>query len=146
MKLRNLWMPSLAILAVSLCGCGSVPVQAVAPGPTDAQASTAPMGGQYVLYRATGLDHAPSPSVERVWVVTASRGERMGFRWVADKSHLYDAFGAYHLEAFIGRQVRDLGTFNDHDSKYIWAGSDTDMNGYFRHAAEQKGFQAWTLQ
>jgi len=145
MKLQSLWMPSLATLALFVCGCGSVPVQAVVPGPTDAQMSTAPQGGQYVLYHATGFDHAPSPSIERVWVVTASRGQRIGFRWVIDESHRYDAFGAYHLEAFIDGQVRDLGAFNDHDSKYIWAGSDTDMNGYFRHNAERRGLQIMTL-
>jgi len=139
-------MPVLATLTAFTCGCGSIPVQAIAPGSSDTLVSTAPEGGQYVLYRATGFDHAPAPAIERVWAVTAPRGERLGFRWVTDTAHAYDAFGGYHLEAFIGGQVRDLGTFNDHDSKYVWAGSDTDLNGYFRHAGEHRTLQILTLQ
>jgi hypothetical protein len=146
MKLRDLRMPILAVLVALVGGCGGTAVQAIAPGSTETQTGTVPQGGQYVLYRATGFDHDPAPTVERLWVVTAPRGTKLGFKWATDKGHQWDAFGANHLEAFAGGQIRDLGTYTDRDSKYVWAGADTDMTGYFRHAASQRNLRIVTMQ
>jgi len=145
MKLQYLWMPLLAISTTLVCGCNSIPVEAVAPGPSETQEATTTLGGQYVLYKATGFDHAPAPVIERLWAVTAPSGAKVGFRWATDRSHLYDAFGANHLEAYINGNVRDLGTFDDHDVKYVWAGVDTDLTSYFRQQREQKDLQTMSL-
>jgi hypothetical protein len=140
MKFRLASIIALLTLTTLLAGCGSGNVQAVAPAHQERLIGTAPESGQYSLYRATGLDQNAEPTLEKIWSVSASRGQRLGFQWVVDKAHQWDPQGGFHLIAFAGRESRDLGGFIERDVKYAWAGNSDDVMGYFHGKAVAHDF------
>jgi hypothetical protein len=140
MKFRVAIAGTLMTLTTLLAGCGGGNVQAVAPAHQEKLIGTAQESGQYSLYRATGLDQNNEPTLEKIWSVSVSRGQRLGFHWVVDKSHEWDLQGGFHLIAFAGRESRDLGGFNDRDVKYAWAGNSDDVMGYFHGKAMNSEF------
>ena len=141
MKISHAAMTALMTLAAALCagcGLGSGNVQAVAPAPQDRMSSIASESGPFNLYRAVGTDQDSSPVVEKIWTVSVSRGERVGFHWRTDKVQEWAPAGGLHLIAYAGGQTRDLGGFDSRDTKYVWAGNTDDVLGYFHgRSAEQ---------
>ena len=147
MNFGNLRVPALALGLMLLTGCasGTGGVEAVAPSGQDTIVGRAPDGGQYVLYKATGFQGG-HPVVERIWTANVSRSEDMGFRWVSNPLTRYQSGGGFHLVAFAGGQSRDLGSFTNRDVKYLWAGTNTDIAGYFQDKANAAMMQTVTLQ
>lgn len=132
--MKSCSVSAIALLSLTaiLSGCGfGGTVQAVAPAHEEHLTTTAPESGSYSLYRATGLDQNVDPVVEKIWAVSVSRGQRLGFRWVVDKAQEWDPQGGFHLIAFAGGETRDLGSFVNRDMKYAWANASDDVLGYF---------------
>ena len=138
----------LGVAVAVLGGCGGAPsgVHAVAPGTTDQLVSVAPNSGLYTLYRATGYVEQRDQHVEPVWSVRVAQGQKLGFRWVAQNDQKWDGHGALHLVAFAGGETRDMGTFENRDMKYLWAGSNGDVTGYLQGKEMEKVGQTLTLQ
>jgi hypothetical protein len=140
-------MPMLALLLALGSGCAQTnSVPASAPGYAQNMVGAAPETGSYVLYRTVGLDQSDKPTYEKVWSVSAQKGERLGFRWVTDEAHRWDKSGAFHLVAFADGDVRDLGPIIVRDTKYVWASADVDLNAYFHHEGGQKMMRTLTMQ
>ena len=139
---------AVATLGLALLGgCGgSGGVHAVAPGTQDQLVGVAPSTGDYSLYRATGFSENHDTHVEPVWSVHVDQGQKIGFRWAADEAHKYDAQGGYHLIAFAGGEARDMGAFVTRDMKYVWAGSNGDVTGYFHGKGVSDTMKTLTLQ
>lgn len=137
MKLRHITAASLMTMTALLAGCGGGNVQAVAPGPQERLSSVAPESGQYHLYRATNTDQGGEPTLEKVWTVSVSRGERLGFHWRTNKPQEWAPEGGFHLIAYAGGESRDLGGFVVRDVKYVWAGTSDDVMGYFHGRSMQ---------
>lgn len=131
-KIGLLKICSVALAAVLIGGCGGGPsgVEAEAPGGQDRLTGTAPDSGPYTLYRATGFLEDRNASVEPVWTVSVSQGQKIGFRWQTDEARRY-APGGFHLVAFAGGQSQDLGPIEQRDIRYVWAGAHDDVAGYF---------------
>lgn len=147
MKHRLATAAALTLFTALLAGCGGS-VQAVAPSHQSHLNATAPESGRYVLYRATGLDQNADPTLERIWSVSLMNGQRLGFKWVVNKQHEWDAEGGFHLVAYAGNDSRDLGPFVDRDVKYAWAGQGDDVMGYFhsRSVAHDIGMDGLSSQ
>lgn len=144
MKLR--YAPAAALMTLTAllvggCGIGGGNVQAVAPGPDNRLSSVAPQSGSYNLYRATNTDQGNEPTLERIWTVSVSRGDRLGFNWQTNPTQRWVPEKGFHLIAYAGGQSRDLGPFTARDSKYVWAASTDDVMGYFhgRNAQHSMG-------
>ena len=132
MKLRYAPAAALMTLTALLAGCGGTGnVQAVAPGPNDRLSSVAPQSGSYNLYRATGTDQDTEPTLERIWTVSVSRGDPLGFHWQTDKAQQWVPEKGFHLIAYAGGQSRDMGPFTARGVKYVWAATTDDVMGYF---------------
>ncbi len=134
-------------LLASAGGCGGSysGVQAVAPAGQEQIAGVAPSSGEYTLYRATGFAENYDTHVEPVWTLSVSQGQKLGFRWVTDETHRNDPNGAFHLVAYAGGEMRDMGAFQKRDVKFVWAGSKSDVNGYFHNKGVGETFQTLTL-
>lgn len=134
-NLRQLRFPALLLGILALTGCGGSysGVQAIAPAGQEHLEGSAPSSGEFTLYRATGYIDGESQNqhIEPVWTVSASAGQKMGFRWHTAEGHNYDIDGGFHLIAFVGNESRDLGAIKQRDIKYLWAGSHGDVAGYF---------------
>jgi hypothetical protein len=132
-NLQNVRFPALLLGVALLSGCGGSysGVQAIAPAGQEHLVGSAPDSGQFTLYRATGYIENFNPQIAPVWTVSASSGQKIGFRWVTDVAHQYAPSGAFHLVAFAGNETRDLGAIEQRDIKYVWAGSHGDVAGYF---------------
>jgi len=138
---------ALAIAILGGCGGGSTGVHAVAPGTNSQLVSVAPSSGLYTLYRATGyVDNNSDQHVEPLWSVRVAQGQKLGFRWVSQENKHWDGHGALHLVAFAGSEARDMGTFENRDMKYLWAGSNGDVTGYLHGKEMEKVGQTLTLQ
>ena len=106
-----------------------------------------PGGGQYSVYRASGFSEGTGgSSVEKVWTVSANGGERLGFRWAYPKNQRWDTAQPPHLIAFAGSQSRDLGPFRDRNVKYVWAGNNGDVVGYFNSENGKSTGRMLTMQ
>ncbi|HSZ56997.1 MAG TPA: hypothetical protein VK797_15125 [Tepidisphaeraceae bacterium] len=132
-KFRHLRFPTLLLGILVLGGCGGTysGVQAIAPAGQEQLVGTAPDSGQFTLYRATGYIQGHNEEIAPVWTVSASAGQKLGFRWHTVEGHNYDINGGFHLVAFAGNESRDLGPIQQRDIKYVWAGSHGDVAGYF---------------
>jgi hypothetical protein len=131
MKVR--YAPAAALMTLTALlagGCGGGNVQAIAPGPSERLNSVAPQSGNYNLYRATGTDQG-EPTLEKIWTVSVSRGDRLGFRWQTDNAQRWAPDKGFHLIAYAGGQSRDLGPWTVRDTKYAWAATTDDVMGYF---------------
>jgi hypothetical protein len=147
MKMRYWQLPSVGILLSLLAGCaGTTTVQAVAPAHQADLEGIAPETGSYSLYRAVGLDKAGAPVIEKLWTVRVSRGEKMGFRWVTDRTREWSPEGGFRLEAYADHDSRDLGEFKARDVKYVWAAANADIPGYFHGVAQHQFGQTITMQ
>lgn len=149
MALRYLAVAGSIIALGLLSGCGASysGVQAEAPGPVSSLAQKAPGSGQFTLYKASGFDASGQPDkIERVWTVSLDEGQPMGFKWLSNPAHDFDPSGGAELQAFAGRQALDLGAFRRRDVKYVWAGSQADISGYFQSQAHASGMRAATMQ
>jgi len=138
----------VALVVGCLAGCSSSSreesgVTAVAPAHQSELVGTAPQSGTYVLYRAVGTEQ---PVIERIWSANVSTGQKVGFQWVTDKAHQWDPSGGFHLHAFAGGDVRDLGPFVDRDVRYVWAENNADVAGYFHTHNAQLNMQAAMMQ
>lgn len=131
MKNRVAISMTLFALAAILGGCTGGTVEAVAPARQAHLNGIAPESGSYTLYRATGLEQSNDPTLVKVSSVSLMKGQRLGFRWVVNKTHEWDPEGGFHLVAYAGSQTRDLGPFIERDVKYVWAGEGDDVMGYF---------------
>ncbi|HEY2586459.1 MAG TPA: hypothetical protein VGI81_11910 [Tepidisphaeraceae bacterium] len=134
MKLR--YAPAAALMTLTAllaggCGGGGGNVQAVAPGPNDRLSSVAPQSGSYNLYRATNTDQDKEPTLERIWTVSVSRGDRLGFNWQTIPAQRWVPDKGFHLTAYAGSQSRDLGPYTTRSVKYVWAATTDDVMGYF---------------
>jgi hypothetical protein len=131
-KFSSLRIPAVLIGLAILGGCASNSgVHAIAPAGQDHIVGTAPTSGEYTLYRATGYLDDYNKQIEPVWTVSASAGQKLGFRWDAVQKFAPD--GGFHLIAFAGNETRDLGAIKQRDLKYLWAGSQGDVTGYFEN-------------
>jgi hypothetical protein len=118
MKYGCFQIPIAALCLAILSGCGgSGGVHAIAPGTQDQLVGVAPSTGEYSLYRAVGFSENHDTHVEPVWSVHVDQGQKVGFRWVSDETHKYDAHGGFHLIAFAGGEARDMGPFVTRDMK-----------------------------
>jgi len=132
MKLQ--YAPAAALMTLTALlagGCGGGNVQAVAPGPNDQLSSVAPQSGSYNLYRASNTDQGNEPTLERIWTVSVSRGDRLGFDWRTNAVQRWVPEKGFHLVAYAGSQSRDLGPYSARSVKYVWAASTDDVMGYF---------------
>lgn len=145
MRYRLATAITLMTFTALLGGCVGGTVQAVAPARQSHLNATAPESGRYTLYRATFLDQNDEPTLEKVWSVSLMNGQRLGFHWVVDKAHEWDAQGGFHLVAYAGDQSRDLGPFLERNVKYAWGSQGDDVMGYFHgHAAQRNlGLDQW---
>jgi hypothetical protein len=134
----------LALSTVLVAGCGGSlsGVQAQAPAIQQDLAGTVQSSGEYTLYRGTGYIEGFDQHVEPLWTISLQQGQKVGFRWVVDEAHKYDPEGAFHLVAFAGGEVRDLGSFRKRDMKYAWAGSHADAAGFFGSAGPRYAMEA----
>jgi hypothetical protein len=149
MKYGHFQAPLFAVAIALLAGCGGGPtgVHAVAPGTQDNMVSAAPSSGLYTLYRATGyVSQRADQHVEPVWSARVAQGQKLGFRWVAQGNQKYDGYGALHLVAFAGDEARDMGTFDNRDVKYLWAGSNGDVTGYLAGKEGEHVAKTLTMQ
>jgi hypothetical protein len=145
-NLSSLRIPALLIGVALLSGCASSNgVHAVAPAGQDNIVGTAPASGEYTLYRATGYMQDYNKQIEPVWTVSASAGQKIGFRWFTDPAHRYDPHGGFHLVAFAGNESRDLGAIKERDIRYLWAGSQGDVTGYFTNMHVSKTINTFLL-
>jgi len=115
----------LIVLALVWAGCGGSysGVMARAPGIDKELASTVRSPGEYSLFRGAGFMENHDPHVEQIWTVKLDAGQKIGFRWVNDNAHTFEADRSLHLVAFAGNETRDLGTYKERDVKYVWAGA-----------------------
>lgn len=149
MKLRFGSLSAGILAAALVCGCGGSMsgVQAVAPGPQSQLMQSASGEGEYSLYRASGFDEAGKPTrIERMWTVSVSQGQPLGFRWAADKAHQWDPDSGMHLVAVGGSQSRDLGVVNNRTTRYAWAGANGNVGMYFEGQAQQNLMAKVTMQ
>jgi hypothetical protein len=131
-----------------LAGCGgsSSGVRVMAPAGQHALHATVPDDGQYAVYRAYGFNESNHPShVEQVWLVSASRGQPMGFRW-KKPDNAWDPYAKLELEAYVGSQTRDVGSLRHHDEKYLWAGANANLNGYWQDMNNEEVAKRITMQ
>ena len=130
-----------------MMGCGnSGYVQAVAPGGTRDMAGVAPHAGSYTLFRATGTIANQEPRLEPVWTVRLSRGQPLGFDWLADPSKKWTPGEGFRLEARAGAQTRDLGPVTERDLKFFWAESEGDAVGYVHQTWRRETFDTLTMR
>jgi len=149
MRFRWLQVPALLICTLWLAGCGGSysGVQATAPGPVDQLVQRSPGNGQFTLYKASGFNDLGQPrKIERLWTVSLSEGQNLGFKWGNDPARAYTPNAGAQLEAFAGRETRDLGAFRDRDVKYLWAGAQADLGGYFQSVANRNMLKTATMQ
>ena len=141
-------VPALAMGVSLLAGCGGSysGVQAEAPAPQSRVSGVTPDSGDFTLYRATGFEESHDPTVQPVWTVSLSQGQRVGFRWVSPRDQEWAPRGALHLMAYAGGQTRDLGSFTNRDVKYVWAGSRTDVRAYFQGQAGENSIGPMLMQ
>lgn len=148
MNLRRLSFAGLGTVLGLLAGCGgsNSGVQVVAPSGQHALHSTVPDDGQYAVYRAYGFNEQNHPAhVEQVWLVSASRGQPMGFRWKKPDNG-WDPHATLELEAYVGSQTRDVGGFRHHDEKYLWAGANANLNNYWQDMNNEEFGKRITMQ
>lgn len=148
MNFRRLSLAGLGFALSLLAGCGgsNSGVQVVAPGGKHELNSRVPDDGQFTVYRAYGFDSANHPThVEKVWTASGSRNQPMGFRWQKPQNQ-WDPHTGMHLVAYIGSQARDLGPFTYHDEKYLWAGANADIGGYWQAVNNEDAARKITLQ
>jgi hypothetical protein len=148
MNLRRLCLAGVGVVLGLLAGCGgsNSGVQVVAPSGQHALQGKAPDDGQYAVYRAYGFDESNYPRhVEQIWVVQASRGEPMGFRWRRPANE-WDPNGKMTLEAYVGSQTRDVGAIRHHDEKILWAGANANLNGYWQAMNNEEVGRRMTMQ
>jgi hypothetical protein len=145
--------PALLAAILTLAGCGGSysGVQAIAPSVQDEMVGTAPSSGEFTLYRATGYVDGNEQQIEPIWTVSASAGQKLGFRWYTVPSERYSPeYGGtggngFHLVAYAGNESRDLGSFKQRDLKYVWAGSHGDVAGYFRNKLSSDTINVLTM-
>jgi hypothetical protein len=146
MMLRCLQMSALALALASAAGCSHASkINAIVPGREGQMMSKAKENGQFVLYRAVGVDSG-SPSVEIIWSVPVSQGDSMGFRYTSGKDQQWDQFAPAHLQAFAAGQARDLGPYTDREVRYLWAPANTDIGAYLKDVENQRTMETITLQ
>jgi len=149
MKVRSLGILWMVVGIALLSGCGGSysGVQAVVPGPVQDLAHTTPGSGEYTLYRASGFNEVGRPSkIERLWTISLSEGQRIGFKWVHDADREYQPYVGADLQAFAGPEMRDLGPYHSRDVQYLWAGSQADLGGYYQSVATQNLMKKVTMQ
>lgn len=149
MRKRFLAAAAMALVLGWMGGCGGSysGVQAVAPGPVDNLTARAAGQGDYSLYEATGFDQPGQPlTTQKIWTVSLSDGQPLGFRWVSRPAYQYAPEGGAHLEAFAGGQTHDLGVFRSRSVRYVWAGTNADVQGFFRDQATGKMMKTMMMQ
>ena len=148
MSFRRFSLAGFGIALSILAGCGgsNTGVRVVAPGSKHELNNTVPDDGQYTLYRAYGFNSANHPThVERVWTVAGNRNEPMGFRWLMPDNR-YEPNSAMRLQAYVGSRTRDLGPLAYRDEKYLWAGANADIGGYWQAVNNEDAGKKLTLQ
>lgn len=136
----------MALGLVVGCGGSNSGVQVVAPAGQHALQNSVPDDGQYAVYRAYGFNERNFPRhVERVWLVSASRGQPMGFRWKKPENP-WDPHATLQLEAYIGSQTHDVGTLQHRDEKYLWAGANANLDGYWQAMNNEEVEKRMTMQ
>jgi len=145
---RSLSASVLTLSAILAAGCGGAfsGVQAEAPAIQEDLAGTVESSGEYTLFRGTGFIESYDQHVEPLWTITLQQGQKIGFRWVVDEAHRYSPEGAFHLVAFAGGEARDLGAFRKRDMKYAWAGSRSNVAGFFGSMQSRYAMEAWGLR
>ena len=136
----------LALSLLAGCGGSNSGVSVVAPGSKHELTGRAPDDGQFTLYRAYGFNSANHPThVEKVWTASASRDQLMGFRWQKPENQ-WDPHAGMHLVAYIGSEARDLGPLTHRDEKYLWAGANADIGGYWQSVNNEDAARKLTMQ
>ena len=148
MNFGRLSFAGVGLMLGLLAGCGgsSSGVQVVAPDSLDRLQSRVPDDGQYTLYRAYGFNEQNYPDrVERVWTVNASHDQPIGFRWQRPENP-WTPQAKMQLEAYVGSQTRNVGPIRYRDEKYLWAGSNANLNGYWQGRNNEEAARRITLQ
>lgn len=142
--LRYLSASVLALSAVLIAGCGGSfsGMVAQAPAVPEDLSGAVRSSGEYTLFRGTGFIENYDAHVEPLWTITLQEGQKIGFRWVVDDAHKYDPSGAFHLVAFAGGEARDLGSFQNRDTRYAWGGSHSNAAAYFGSAEPRYALEA----